>query len=109
MIHGRDEPANPMIWMLVQIVEFIVAIAVLPRLLPDNISAWLAAIAWVLVIAGAFVLNLRVVMPWIPCAVAIGCRRRRHAAFESSGGLAFGHVVGRQYRSCGGHLTVDET
>ena len=62
---ARDEPANPMIWMLVQIVEFIAVIAVLPRLLPDDISAWLAAIAWVLVIAGAVVLNLRVVMPWI--------------------------------------------
>ena len=61
----RDEPANPMIWMLVQIVEFIVVIAVLPRLLPDDVTAWLAAVVWVLVIAGAFVLNLRVVMPWI--------------------------------------------
>ena len=59
----RDEPANPMMWMLVQIVEFIVVIAVLPRLLPDDITAWLAAVVWVLVIAGAFVLNLRVVMP----------------------------------------------
>ena len=62
---ARDEPANPMIWMLVQIVEFIVVIAVLPRLLPDDMPAWLAVVVWVLVIAGAFVLNLRVVMPWI--------------------------------------------
>jgi len=62
---ARDEPANPMIWMLVQIVEFIVVIAVLPRILPDDFPGWLIAVVWVLVIAAAFVLNLRVVMPWI--------------------------------------------
>jgi hypothetical protein len=62
---AREEPANPMIWILVQIAEFMIVIAVLPRLLPDGMAGWLAAVVWVLVIAGAFVLNLRVVMPWI--------------------------------------------
>jgi uncharacterized membrane protein YhaH (DUF805 family) len=62
---AREEPANPMIWMLVQIVEFIVVIAVLPRLLPDDFPGWLIAVVWALVIVAAFVLNLRVVMPWI--------------------------------------------
>ena len=62
---AREEPANPMIWMLVQIVEFIVVIAVLPRILPDDFPGWLIAVVWALVIVAAFVLNLRVVMPWI--------------------------------------------
>ena len=41
---AREEPANPMMWMLVQIAEFIAVTGVLPRLLPDDCPGWLAAI-----------------------------------------------------------------
>jgi hypothetical protein len=61
----RAEPANPMIWMLVQVVEFIAVLAVLRRVVPDSTGRWLQVVVFVAVIAVLFLLNLYVVMPWI--------------------------------------------
>jgi Mn2+/Fe2+ NRAMP family transporter len=56
---------NPLTWYLVQIVEYLVIIAVLGRVVPDSTPRWLQVALFVVVIVGVFVLNYFVVMPKI--------------------------------------------
>jgi hypothetical protein len=56
---------NPLTWYLVQIVEYLIIIAVLGRIVPDSTPRWVQVVIVVLVIVGVFVLNYLVVMPRI--------------------------------------------
>jgi hypothetical protein len=56
---------NPSTWYLVQIVEYLIIIAVLGRIVPDSTPRWVQVVIVVLVIVGVFVLNYLVVMPRI--------------------------------------------
>jgi hypothetical protein len=56
---------NPLTWYLVQIVEYLIIIAVLGRIVPDSPPRWVQVVIVVLVIVGVFVLNYLVVMPRI--------------------------------------------
>jgi hypothetical protein len=56
---------NPLTWYVVQVLEYLVIIALLERVVPDSTPRWLQVVIFVLVIVGAFVLNYLVVMPRI--------------------------------------------
>ena len=62
---ARADPKNPLGWYLVQVVEYIVIIAVLGRVVPDSTPGWLLVAIFIAVVAGVFLLNYFVVMPRI--------------------------------------------
>ena len=52
-------------WYLVQIVEYVVAVAVVGRVIPDSTPRWVGLSVGIFVIAGVFLLNYFVIVPKI--------------------------------------------
>lgn len=56
---------NPLTWYLVQVLEYLVIIAVLELVVPDATPRWLQVVIFVLVIACVFVVNYFIITPRI--------------------------------------------
>jgi len=52
-------------WYLVQVIEYVVVIAVLGQVVPQSMPSWLRVVVFVGVVVGLFLLNYIVIMPKI--------------------------------------------
>jgi hypothetical protein len=63
MAMPREEPKNPLVWYLVQVVEYVVVIALVGRMVPESTPRWIGLSVGILAIVGVFLLNYFVIMP----------------------------------------------
>jgi uncharacterized membrane protein YphA (DoxX/SURF4 family) len=62
---NRPGIGNPLAWLAIQIVEFIVVLLLLSRVVPGSWPRWLGIVLFVAAIVVIFIVNMRWLMPWL--------------------------------------------